>query len=935
LSSSRSSGGRSVRRALLLVTSVLTVLSALAGLSASAAFAMPKVVTAPEVRIKNENAGQPAGKIGEELECKNGTWTGTPTFEYEWLRSGKPIERGSEEDTYYTLSSADSGYTISCVVYATQEGTEYEESSNPVLVEGKSHQTEPPTNTKLPEISGTYRAGSTLTCSDGSWTNEPITSYTFQWLRESEGNEVPIGKNSPLYEVQAEDAGHKLECRVTATNSVGPGVATSAQVAIEAEKLKNTGLPEVEPPGTVAVGHALTCSPGGWSVKATYGYQWLRNGSSISGANASTYTPVEEDEADGLSCKVTAKANGEEVQASSSNSVKVREQAPENKKLPEITGTPAVGQTLTCTTGKWYGREAADSFKYVWVLDRGQGSEKGVGSSNKLPVESAYKGQTLTCEVTAENEEGVKGLAVSEPVVVSNGGQAPSGGTPKIVALNGSGGAGSRLECDAEPSTWLHGPTAFSYQWERETSGVKSPITGAASEEYEVVTQDEGHDLYCEVTATNEAGSSKPPSVSAAFVVTSQTVEKITSPVISGNGVVNETLSCSTGTWSGDPTSFTYQWLRQGSEIQGATSSSHKVTEADEGYSLSCLVTASNGSRSGQATSASKQIPGVHPEWVEAPKVEGTAVAGATLTCNTGKWTGVPAPTYAVQWLSEGSPPPGSSTGLTYVVRTLDEGRSLSCEVTASNTSGSESVTSPVVHVPGTKPRVVSAPYITGSAIVGEKLNCEHGIWEAKPEPVFSYQWVRNDGAISGATGSSYTVQPGDQGTLIACDVIAYNGEGTGEEETKGVAIATHGPPVKIEPSVIKPTEAVVTKAEILAALKKQIPHAQSEAHIASVRKSGAYSFSFKAPGAGRLEIFWYEVPKGAHVSSTKPKPILIASCTVTYTSASRKTVKLKLTTAGRKLVAHQKHVKLTVKAVFTTPKGVSATYIGTFTLSR
>jgi hypothetical protein len=45
-------------------------------------------------------------------------------------------------------------------------------------------------------------------------------------------------------------------------------------------------------------------------------------------------------------------------------------------------------------------------------------------------------------------------------------------------------------------------------------------------------------------------------------------------PAVSGTATVGQTLSSTTGTWTGLPTpTFTYQWQRAGSNISGATSS--------------------------------------------------------------------------------------------------------------------------------------------------------------------------------------------------------------------------------------------------------------------------------------------------------------------------------------------------------------------------
>jgi len=64
-------------------------------------------------------------------------------------------------------------------------------------------------------------------------------------------------------------------------------------------------------------------------------------------------------------------------------------------------------------------------------------------------------------------------------------------------------------------------------------------------------------------------------------------------PAITGTAQEGQTLTCSTGTWSGSPT-YTYQWKRNGSNIGSATNSTYLLVTADVGQSIKCTVTATN-----------------------------------------------------------------------------------------------------------------------------------------------------------------------------------------------------------------------------------------------------------------------------------------------------------------------------------------------------
>jgi hypothetical protein len=77
---------------------------------------------------------------------------------------------------------------------------------------------------------------------------------------------------------------------------------------------------------------------------------------------------------------------------------------------------------------------------------------------------------------------------------------------------------------------------------------------------------------------------------------------KVTAPVITGLPFVGGTLTVSDGTWTNSPTSYTYQWLRAGHVISGATSASYVVQAADVNRSISCLVTAVNAVGNSRST---------------------------------------------------------------------------------------------------------------------------------------------------------------------------------------------------------------------------------------------------------------------------------------------------------------------------------------------
>lgn len=158
--------------------------------------------------------------VGQQLSVSDGSWHHSPTaYAYQWRRDGAEISGATA--SAYTLTSADGGSSIDCVVTATNasgSGSAAADDVGPIL--------QPPVNTALPVISGTVQLGATLTVSDGTWTESP-TSYAYQWKRDG----VAIGgATSSTYVIVAADAETNISCTVTASNADGDTSATSAEV---------------------------------------------------------------------------------------------------------------------------------------------------------------------------------------------------------------------------------------------------------------------------------------------------------------------------------------------------------------------------------------------------------------------------------------------------------------------------------------------------------------------------------------------------------------------------------------------------------------------------------------------------------------------------------------------------------------------------------
>lgn len=154
---------------------------------------------------------------GQTLSCSTGTWSQSPTsYAYQWKRAGANIAAATAST--YVVVLADVGQSVKCTVTASNAvGAGTPTDSNAVTPVGI------PVNSVAPAVTGTTTVGSTLSCSNGTWSGSP--SFTFQWKRDG----VSIGgATSNTYLLDALDETTSIKCTVGASNLAGAGTSTDS-----------------------------------------------------------------------------------------------------------------------------------------------------------------------------------------------------------------------------------------------------------------------------------------------------------------------------------------------------------------------------------------------------------------------------------------------------------------------------------------------------------------------------------------------------------------------------------------------------------------------------------------------------------------------------------------------------------------------------------
>lgn len=187
-------------------------------------------------------------------------------------------------------------------------------------------------------------------------------------------------------------------------------------------------------------------------------------------------------------------------------------------------------------------------------------------------------------EVDTEDEVTWKATLASDPVKKLSA-------TPKP-KITGTTTVGKKLT--AKPGTWKPTGVNLTYQWLLNGSKIK----GATKSTYTLTGKDKGKKIGITVTGAKPGYKSvSKTSANTKAVKAGKLTAK--TPKITGSAKVGKKLTAKPGSWKPSGVKFTYQWLRNGSKINGATKSTYTLTSKDKGQRVSVRV---KGSKSGYTT---------------------------------------------------------------------------------------------------------------------------------------------------------------------------------------------------------------------------------------------------------------------------------------------------------------------------------------------
>ena len=339
----------------------------------------------------------------------------------------------------------------------------------------------------------------------------------------------------------------------------------------------------------------------------------------------------------------------------------------------------------------------------------------------------------------------------------------------------------------------------FSYQWLADDA----EITGATTSSYTVAATDLGKTLKVRVSFTDDRGTEETVTSAATKVVRLPNRDPIGKPVILGILEVGQTLSADVSGISDQngmtTATFSYKWVNFYGPVKDGEE--YTLVDLDAGR-CGCWLKVIYTDDAGHEERVYSEPIGVAPRpnspATGAPTITGTARVGETLTANTSgiaDTDGLGGATFSYQWIANDGTPDTDitdATDSTYTLIAADQGKYIRVRVSfADDKANQESIVSVMTAAVAAQ----SSPAINGTAQVGETLTVDtYGMASGRVRAAYSYQWVANDGTsdtdITGATNSTYTLVPDDEGKTIKAQVTFTNDAGNEETRTSPATAA-------------------------------------------------------------------------------------------------------------------------------------------------
>ncbi|WP_276132304.1 PKD domain-containing protein [Polluticoccus soli] len=481
------------------------------------------------------------------------TGGGTPT--YQWKRNGANV--GTNSATYNAGTTLTNGNTIECVMTSSATCA-IPQISNSNLITMNVNSTVTPSVTISTVPSGTACVGGVLQFVANPLNGGNTPSY--QW--KIDGNNV--GTNFPSYTDNGTLTATAHTISVTMISSITQCITTTTATGTLNKTISPLVTPTISiastqaPGGDACVGSSVTFTPTTTNAGSTPAYQWKKNGSLV--ATGSSYAPgATLVTGDIISCEMTSSA--------ACASPVIVNSAPVNMTIwPNVTAAVTItsnpGNAVSCTglpvTFTAAATNVGSNPTYQWKLNG-----NNVGTNSPTYVDAALAtGNTVSCVVTTSIPCSTPKPATSNTLTMTM--------NPNLTASINVTATPDSVGCEKTPFTfnsfYTLGGTNPAFKWYKNGT----PIPGASQAVYSSNSLVDGDMIACELISNGVCTApvmSKPISIE----IVPSPVPTLTIVGIPDNLGINFVATLTEG--GQNPT---FQWRKNGHDIQGATGPTYK-----------------------------------------------------------------------------------------------------------------------------------------------------------------------------------------------------------------------------------------------------------------------------------------------------------------------------------------------------------------------
>jgi hypothetical protein len=559
---------------------------------------------------------------GETLSAANAAvdiedLDGLGTISYQWQRDGVEIT-GATNDTY--LLTQDEVDTTITVVASYTDGYDAQESVTSASSTVANLNDDP---TGSVTISGIMSQGETLTATNTLADLDGIGTISYQWQRD--GIEIAGATNDTYLLTQGE-----VDTHITVVASYTDGYGAQESLTSASSTVANlnddpTGSVTIS--GVMSQGETLTATNTLADLDGigTISYQWQMGGIDITGATNDTYVLTQDEVGKNITvvASYTDGYGAQESLTSASSTVANLNDDPTGSVT--ISGVMSQGETLTATN-TLADLDGLGTVGYQW---QGNGFDITGATNDTYVLTQDEVGKNITVVASYTDDHGtVESVTSSSPTSsVANTNDNPTGS----LTISGIAAQGETLTAVSSLAD-LDGLTTLNYQWQ--VDGVD--ISGATTNTYLLTQSEVGKNLT--VTASYTDGYSTAQSITSSSTTTVNNVNDAPTGLVTISGSAQQgavlTATQTLNDLDGLGT-ISYQWQRDGIDINGATTDTYTLGQDEVGTTISVVASYTDGYgtlESVTSSTPSDTVTNINDSPTGTVTISGTAEQGETLT---------------------------------------------------------------------------------------------------------------------------------------------------------------------------------------------------------------------------------------------------------------------------------------------------------------